>query len=202
MTHTILIIEDDRSLQYSISLALEMAGYRTISASSLQAAEDLSEQADLILLDVMLPDGSGIAFCRSFRERCTKPIIFLTSCTDETDIIRGLDSGGDDYITKPFRLQELLSRIRANLRRVPNVKDDLELTALEQNLLEYLMENRDRFLTRDQILAHLWDVKGKFVNDNTLSVNISRLREKLKDSNNGQIITKRGMGYKWTDGTN
>lgn len=202
MTHTILVIEDDRSLQYSISLALETAGYRVIRAASAQEAASLTKSADLILLDVMLPDGDGTAFCRNFRESCTKPIIFLTSCSDESDIIRGLDSGGDDYITKPFRLQELLSRIRANLRRVPTVPSTLELTAVEQKLLEYLIENREHYLTREQILEHLWDTKGCFVNDNTLSVNISRLREKLKDSGNGQIVTKRGMGYKWTEGTN
>lgn len=202
MTHTILVIEDDRSLQYSISLALETAGYRVICTASVQDAASLTKSADLILLDVMLPDGDGTAFCRNFRESCTKPIIFLTSCSDESDIIRGLDSGGDDYITKPFRLQELLSRIRANLRRVPTVPSTLELTAVEQKLLEYLIENREHYLTREQILEHLWDTKGCFVNDNTLSVNISRLREKLKDAGNGQIVTKRGMGYKWTEGTN
>ncbi len=199
MVHTILVIEDDRSLQYSISLALETAGYRVICTASVQEAACRTEEADLILLDVMLPDGDGIAFCRNFRESCTKPIIFLTSCSDESDVIRGLDSGGDDYITKPFRLQELLSRIRANLRRIPTVPSTLELTAVEQKLLDYLMANRDQYLTREQILEHLWDTKGCFVNDNTLSVNISRLREKLKDSGRGQIVTKRGLGYKWTD---
>lgn len=202
MTYTILVIEDDHSLRYSISLALETDGYRVISTGSVHEAEKHTEQADLILLDVMLPEINGITFCRNFREHSNKPIIFLTSCSDETDIIRGLDSGGDDYIIKPFRLQELLSRIRANLRRVPSVQSTLELTAIEQKLLEYLMGNRDRYLTREQILEHLWDNKGCFVNDNTLSVNISRLREKLKDSGNGQIVTKRGMGYKWTEGTN
>ena len=144
MTYTILVIEDDHSLRYSISLALETDGYRVISTGSVHEAEKHTEQADLILLDVMLPEINGITFCRNFREHSNKPIIFLTSCSDETDIIRGLDSGGDDYITKPFRLQELLSRIRANLRRVPSVQSTLELTAIEQKLLEYLMGNRDR----------------------------------------------------------
>ncbi len=199
MPHTILVVEDDPSLRYSIPLALETAGYRVISADCVREAEMLSEQADLILLDVMLPDGDGITFCRNFRETCTKPIIFLTSCSDESDIVRGLDCGGDDYITKPFRLTELLSRIRANLRRIPAPVPELELTALEHKLLEYLMCNREQYLTREQILEYLWDAKGCFVNDNTLSVNISRLREKLKDCGIGQIVTKRGLGYKWTD---
>lgn len=202
MPHTILVVEDDPSLQYSIPLALETAGYEVICAGSAQEAEALSARADLILLDIMLPDSDGIQFCRRFRRQSGKPVIFLTSCSDESDIIRGLDSGGDDYITKPFRLQELLSRIRANLRRIPAPMPDLELTAVEQKLLEYLMENREHFLTREQILEYLWDAKGCFVNDNTLSVNISRLREKLKGAGCGQIITKRGMGYKWTEQTN
>ncbi len=202
MPHTILVVEDDPSLQYSIPLALETAGYEVIRAGSAQEAEMFCERADLVLLDVMLPDSDGIQFCRSFRQKSRKPVIFLTSCSDESDIILGLDSGGDDYITKPFRLQELLSRIRANLRRIPAPMPDLELTAVEQKLLEYLMANRDRFLTREQILEYLWDAKGCFVNDNTLSVNISRLREKLKGTGCGQIITKRGMGYKWTEQTN
>lgn len=202
MPHTILVVEDDPSLQYSIPLALETAGYEVICAGSAQEAETLSTQADLILLDIMLPDSDGIQFCRAFRQQSGKPIIFLTSCSDETDIIRGLDSGGDDYITKPFRLQELLSRIRANLRRIPAPMPVLELTSVEQKLLEYLMANREQYLTREQILEYLWDAKGCFVNDNTLSVNISRLREKLKGTGCGQIITKRGMGYKWTEQTN
>lgn len=201
---TILIVEDDCALNRNICLALETEGYTILSADCLGAAESLAACADLILLDVMLPDGNGVELCRKLRKNgygC--PVIFLTSCDDEADIVRGLDSGGDDYITKPFRLKVLLSRIKAILRRCGgDVYEELQLTALEEKLLQYLMLNKERFLTREQILAYLWDSKGCFVNDNTLSVNISRLREKLKNSSHGQIITKRGMGYKWTAQTN
>lgn len=197
--NTILLTEDDEILNRNIKLALESEGYTVIAASTISAAEKEAPGADLIILDVMLPDGSGVELCKRLRRTLQTPVIFLTSCDDEADIIRGLDSGGDDYITKPFRLKELLSRIRANLRRVPETPD-IELTAVEHKLMSYLMANRGQYLTREQILEYLWDSKGIFVNDNTLSVNISRLREKLNRSQGcGSIVTKRGMGYKWTD---
>ncbi len=196
---TILLAEDDNTLRKNITMALETEGYNVIAVSTTEKAGELAAQADLLILDVMLPDGNGIELCRRLRRTIKAPVIFLTSCDDEADIIRGLDSGGDDYITKPFRLRELFSRIRANLRRIPDVPQ-LDLTALEQKLLNYLMQNRGQFLTRDQILEYLWDSKGTFVNDNTLSVNISRLREKLNSAEGcGTIVTKRGIGYKWTD---
>lgn len=199
--NTILLVEDDETLNRNISLALQSEGYTVIAVSTTAAAELRAPEADLIILDVMLPDGSGIDLCKRLRKKIQTPVIFLTSCDDEADIVRGLDSGGDDYITKPFRLRELFSRIRANLRRVPDVPE-MELTAVEQKLLGYLMLNREQYLTREQILEYLWDSKGIFVNDNTLSVNISRLREKLsKTTGSGRIVTKRGMGYKWTEQT-
>lgn len=200
---TILIVEDDKTLNKNISFALEAEGYTVLSADCTEKAFELYKGADLIILDVMLPDGNGIDFCREIRKSSRQPVIFLTSCDDERDIINGLDCGGDDYITKPFRLRELLSRINALFRRCVVTQTELpELTAVEQKLLEYLMLNKERFLTRDQILEYLWDSKGCFVNDNTLSVNISRLREKLKNSQSGRIVTKRGMGYKWTEQIN
>ncbi len=196
---TILLAEDDSTLRKNIKMSLETEGYNVIAVSTTEEAEEQAPQADLLILDVMLPDGSGIELCKRLRRTIKAPVIFLTSCDDEADIIRGLDSGGDDYMTKPFRLRELFSRIRANLRRIPDVPK-LDLTALEQKLLNYLMQNRGQFLTRDQILEYLWDSKGTFVNDNTLSVNISRLREKLNNAEGcGTIVTKRGIGYKWTD---
>ena len=199
--NTILLVEDDETLNKNISLALETEGYKVLAANTLAAAESLAPKADIIILDVMLPDGNGVDFCKRLRKTVQNPVIFLTSCDDEADIVRGLDSGGDDYITKPFRLRELFSRIRANLRRIPEVPE-MELTAVEQKLLSYLMLNREQYLTREQILEYLWDSKGIFVNDNTLSVNISRLREKLSKSTGcGRIVTKRGMGYKWTEQT-
>lgn len=199
---TILIVEDDFTLNKNISFSLESVGYTVISADTIEKAEELYMQADLIILDVTLPDGNGIDFCKRLRKTSRQPVIFLTSCDDETDIVRGLDNGGDDYITKPFRLKVLFSRINALIRRCTAETDNLpELTAVEQKLLEYLMLNKEQYVTRDQILQYLWDSKGCFVNDNTLSVNISRLREKLKTADCGQIVTKRGMGYKWTQQT-
>lgn len=200
---TILIVEDDDTLRKNISFALEEAGYSTVSAANLAQADKAAKGCDLILLDVLLPDGNGMSFCKKFREHCDTPIIFLTSCDDEADVVNGLDCGADDYIRKPFRLRELLSRIKANLRRCVVSSGELDLTSLEHKLLEYLMANKEQFLTRERILEYLWDSKGCFVNDNTLSVNISRLRNKLKScSGFGEIITKRGLGYKWTQQTN
>ena len=197
--NTLLLVEDDETLNANIKLALETEGYSVMAVRTVAAAEAAVPDADLIILDVTLPDGNGIDLCRRLRKSIQTPVIFLTSCDDEADIIRGLDSGGDDYITKPFRLKELFSRIRANLRRIPDIPE-MELTAVEQKLLSYLMLNREHYLTREQILEYLWDSKGIFVNDNTLSVNISRLRDKLSRSAGcGRIVTKRGMGYKWTD---
>ncbi|MDO4863500.1 MAG: response regulator transcription factor [Ruminococcus sp.] len=197
----ILLVEDDRSLSGSIALALGSDGHSVAQAYSAEQAQELLAGADIVLLDVSLPDKSGFELCRIIRESSDIPIIFITSYDEEADILRGLDSGGDDYITKPFRLNVLLSRVRAVLRRCTVQLPDMELTAVEKKLLEYLMLNRERFLTREQILAYLWDSKGCFVNDNTLSVNISRLRDKLRSSGRGQIITERGVGYKWTEQT-
>ena len=204
---TTLLLEDDETFNKNISLVLESEGYTVIRTYNVHDAEKSADLADLLVLDVMLGDENGMELCRRLRKRIKTPIIFLTSCDDEADIVEGLDIGGDDYITKPFRLRELLSRIRANLRRSPETPKasellEAELTAVESKLLDYLISNRGHYLTREQILDYLWDCKGIFVNDNTLSVNISRLREKLKKYGFGQIVTKRGLGYKWTDQTN
>ena len=195
----ILLVEDDITLNKNIKMALEMENYDVITASCLKEAGELYEKASLILLDVMLPDGKGTDFCARVRKTSNVPIIFLTSCTDEEDIVKGLDCGGDDYITKPFRLKELFSRIKANLRRSSPENDELNLTAVEQQLYEYLRINKGIVLSRSRLLEHLWDSKGTFVDDNTLSVHISRLRDKLKKSGCGNIVTVRGLGYKWTE---
>lgn len=202
---TILLVDDDRMLCRNLALALETAGYRAVCAHDAKTAFGAAPEADLILLDVMLPGQSGFSLCEGLRALTDAPVIFLTSCVEEEDAVRGLDAGADDYIAKPFRLRELLSRIRANLRRRRPQEETpqpavppMELTATEQRLLEYFMENRGKYVTREQILAALWDAKGSFVNDNTLSVHISRLREKLSAAGFGQIQTKRGVGYRWT----
>lgn len=201
--HTILVLDDDVLLNKNITLALKASGYTVINATTIAEAEQIYGMADLLLLDVILPDGNGVELCRSIRANSDVPVIFLTSCDDEADIVYGLEQGGDDYITKPFRLAELLSRIKANLRRrTVSPLSALSLTAVEQKLLEYLMMHKDRFVTREQLLAYLWDSKGEFVNDNTLSVHISRLRDKLNAAEDaGKIITRRGVGYQWTSQT-
>ena len=158
----------------------------------------------MLLLDVMLPDGNGYDFCRKLRSTSDMPVIFLTACDEETNIMMGLDIGGDDYITKPFKVGELLSRIKAVLRRSCSASDDsrfsiaeqYDLTFIETKLLMLLRNNRGQIVERNQILDLLWDNKGEFVDDNTLSVHISRLREKIGSSH---IITVRGVGYKWAD---
>ncbi len=195
----ILVVEDDEMLNRNIEYSLTSEGYDVTTAFSISEAEEKYSDAQLILLDVMLPDGSGMDFCRMINRRSRQPVIFLTSCDEEEDIVKGLDCGADDYLTKPFRLGELLSRVRAVFRRCySGPAEETNLTSLEQKLLEYLMLNREHYVTREQILENLWDSRGNFVNDNTLSVTISRLREKLTD---GKIVTRRGMGYKWTQQT-
>lgn len=200
--NTILIADDDPVLCRNLSLALGASGYRTLTALTAAEAAAQAVGAELILLDVMFPDGSGFDCCKEIRRSTDVPVIFLTSCSEEEEIVRGLDAGADDYITKPFRLGELLARIKANLRRTEKSAqtEDLSalgLTAAEEKLLRLLMQHTGQYLTREQILAALWDAKGSFVSDNTLSVHISRLREKLSAAGCGEIRTKRGLGYTW-----
>lgn len=208
-------------LQYS----LKKNGFETdIAMSVKEACRKLEERSyDLLLLDVSLPDGSGFSVCERARRKGNKvPIIFLTAADEETNVIRGLDSGGDDYITKPFRLGELCSRIRALLRRSGMRTEDgrlisgplrierlegrayleekpLDLTGAEYRLLCLLAENSGRILSRGRILDVLWDGSGNFVDDNTLSVYIRRLREKVEadPSHPVHLVTVRGFGYQW-----
>ncbi len=199
----ILLVEDDESLAYGLKYSLEKEGYTVTHAdSAVNAMKLFSEKISLVLLDIMLPDGSGYDVCRYIREKSTVPVIFLTACDSEVNVVTGLDLGADDYISKPFRLGELLSRIRAVLRRYDNIPaadiaDEFEgLTLIETKLLAMLRENRGMTLTRMQLLDRLWDNKGEFVDDNTLSVHISRLREKVGSE---RIVTVRGVGYRWAD---
>ena len=224
----LFLLEDDRSLIDGLKYSLEKNGFRlTVARTVGEAMERLerTEDYDLLLLDVSLPDGTGFDACRQVRAQDAGiPIIFLTAADEETNVIRGLDGGGDDYITKPFRLGELCSRIRAQLRRSgrPQEREGkelrsgglfidllagraymedrmLELTAAEYRLLCLLVENEGRVLTRNRILDALWDGNGSFVDDNTLSVYVRRLREKLEEdpSAPAHLLTVRGRGYEW-----
>jgi len=226
----ILLVEDDLSLSVAIEYALKAEGFNVNVAGTLQEAKNkLSSDIDIVLLDVMLPDGLGYDFCKSIREKSQLPVIFLTACDEEANIVMGLDIGGDDYITKPFRIKELVSRIRAVKRRTVKssveecgvlssmgitvntmeskvFKDnvDVQLTNLEYRLLLVFLNNPRQVLTRNRLLEILWDVNGEFVDDNALSVYIRRLREKieLRPDKPEIILTVRGTGYKWDSDVN
>ena len=213
----ILLVEDDAALRGALEELLCREGYDVVKASNVRTArEGLDATADLVILDVGLPDGDGVELCRSWRsEGVQTPILFLTAKDEEMDVVRGLDSGGNDYVTKPFRMQELLSRIRALLRR--NRRDTtitrsgitldtaklqanrdgevLLLTVTEYKILAKLISSRS-IITRAVLLEALWDLDSRFVDDNTLSVHVSRLREKIGGSH---IKTIRGVGYQWVD---
>lgn len=225
----ILLVEDDATIASGIEYSLQQEGFVVSKASSVKEAYELMEGVDLYLLDLSLPDGTGYDVCRRVKEQSDKPVIFLSACDEEVNVVMGLDMGADDYITKPFRVRELMSRIRMVLRRYgisQNVSDihenasglikvgnitvsvndarvykngkDIELTALEYRLLLTLIQNRGQVLSRNQLLSGIWDIAGDYVNDNTLTVYIKRLRDKLEeDSAQPHIIeTVRGMGYR------
>ena len=224
----ILLVEDDLSLAGGLSLAIEKQGFELEVARTAKEAERswADGKFDLVLLDVSLPDGSGFDICREIRRTSTVPIIFLTASDEEINIITGLEIGGDDYITKPFKLAVLISRINAVLRRTNDyaaaadtelssggIKIDLlkgrvykngaplDLTAGEYKLLRLFMENPNTILSPERILSRLWDCDERFVDNNTLTVDIRRLRAKIEDepSEPKLIITVRRMGYKWND---
>lgn len=213
----ILLVEDDAALRGALEELLCREGYEVIKASNVRLARAaMHSEMDLIMLDVGLPDGDGVSLCRQWRDEGVQtPILFLTAKDEELDVVRGLDAGGNDYVTKPFRMQELLSRIRALLRR--NQKETtvsrsgitldkaklqasrdgevLLLTVTEYKILAKLISERS-IITRAALLDALWDVDSRFVDDNTLSVHVSRLREKVGSSH---IKTIRGVGYQWVD---
>lgn len=221
----ILFVEDDLSLINGLSFALKKQGYEVENART--CAEALSAWQngcyDLVILDVSLPDGSGFDLCRRIRETSRVPILFLTAADEETDVIMGLDIGGDDYITKPFRLAVFLSRINALLRRSENFSQDeallesgdirvdlkkgevtkdgerINLTASEYRLLCLFMSHPDAVLTSDQILGSLWDCEGDFIENRSLSVYIRRLRLKVEEDPGRpkRLVTVRGLGYRW-----
>ncbi|MDE6601933.1 MAG: response regulator transcription factor [Lachnospiraceae bacterium] len=227
MEHTILLLEDDVDLIDGLTYSLGKDGYTVDVAQTVRTAYACLEKRtySLLLLDITLPDGNGVDVCRFVRERGNRvPIIFLTAMDDEVNVIRGLDSGADDYVTKPFKLGELCSRIRALLRRSgisdgggenrlssgPLSMDLLEgsvflnnqplgLTNTEYRLLSLLVRNAGRTVLRNTILDALWDGNGNFVDDNTLSVYIHRLRESIEEdpSKPAHLLTVRGFGYMW-----
>ena len=221
----IFFVEDDLSLINGLSFAIKRQGYAlTIARTSVEAGQLWANgKYDLVILDVTLPDGSGFDLCRKIRQSSKVPIMFLTAADEEVDIIMGLDIGGDDYITKPFKLAVFLSRVNALLRRSENfnqsdtelksngiqiqlLKQDvtkdgvpLDLTASEYKLLCLFMENPNIVLSPEQILSNLWDCNEKYIDSNTLTVYIRRLRTKIEDitADPQKIVTVRRMGYKW-----
>lgn len=221
----IFFVEDDLSLISGLSFAIEKQGYEIEIARTVTEAEEkwADGKYDLVILDVSLPDGSGFDLCRSIRRTSKIPIMFLTAADEEPDIIMGLDIGGDDYITKPFKLAVFLSRINALLRRSDNFNqtdtqlcshnikveklkgevykngEQVGLTTSEYKLLCLFMENPDVILSPEQILSRLWDCNENYVDNNTLTVYIRRLRTKIEDDPGvpKRIVTVRRMGYKW-----
>ena len=221
----IFFVEDDLSLINGLSFAIKKQGYEIDVARTSLEAEQLwmNGKYDLVILDVSLPDGSGYDICQKIRKVSKVPIMFLTAADEETDIIMGLDIGGDDYITKPFKLAVFLSRVNALLRRSENFNQmetelssngitiqrlkgevykngkQIDLTASEYKLLCLFMENPDMILSPEQILSRLWDCDEKYIDTNTLTVYIRRLRKKIEDNpaDPHSIVTVRGMGYKW-----
>lgn len=223
--NNILLLEDDLSLINGLSFAFKKQGFELTIARTLKEANALwaDGKYDLLVLDVSLPNGTGFEFCKKVRQISKVPIIFLTASDEEMNIIMGLDIGGDDYITKPFKLGVLISRINALLRRAKNFhtadtelesngikvlllqgqayknNELLELTAAEYKLLCLFIKNPNVVLTKEQILDKLWDCDGNYIDSSTLTVYMRRLRIKIEDnpSEPQMILTVRRMGYKW-----
>ncbi|MEK5444115.1 response regulator transcription factor [Fredinandcohnia sp. FSL W7-1320] len=224
----ILVVEDDRTIASGLDYTLKQDEYETIVCHNVEDAKQIISDSwnsiNLFLFDLSLPDGSGYELCELVKKQGDKPVIFLTALDDEVNVVMGLDMGADDYITKPFRIRELMSRIKSVLRRynrqtmaqtknvfeIENIRintlegkvykngEEVLLTSLEYRLFLIFANHIGQVLTRTQLLDRIWDVAGDFVNDNTLTVYIKRLREKLEDDPQSPKIIKtvRGMGYK------
>lgn len=215
----ILLIEDNEAIILGVQYLLEQEGFRVLTAKS--AAQGIKcfqeETCHLLLLDVCLPDGNGFELCKKIRESSGVPIIFLTAREEEVDVVRGLELEADDYIIKPFRNRELVSRIRSVLRRsgqaqtvlrcgdisldtvtgkIRRGEEEILLTKLEFKIFSAMLSYPGKLFTREEILAEIWDSSGNFVNDNTLSVTIKRIREKIGDIDGKRIRTVRGIGYR------
>lgn len=220
----ILLVEDNEGIIMGLEYLLEQEGYTCLVARRRREAERLLEREspDLLLLDIALPDGDGYQLCQAIRKQYAFPIIFLTAREEEDDVVRAFDLGADDYVTKPFRNRELLSRIKNVLRRgdrnskllqcgnitldtetgkVRVAGEEVTLTKLEYKILSSMMSRPGKLFTREEILADVWDISGNFVNDNTLSVTMKRIREKLGDMDGKVIKTVRGMGYRMENGS-
>jgi two-component system response regulator VicR len=223
----ILFVEDDKTIASGLCYSLTEEGYNVKHCLNYESAiKEISETSfDLAILDLSLPDGSGYDICRILKKKSDIPVIFLTAIDDEVNVVMGLDMGADDYVTKPFRVRELLSRIKSVLRRYDknekaktlfqfnDIKIDIAqakvfkgdkeiiLTPLEYRLLLMFINHEGQVLSRNQLLESIWDIAGSFVNDNTLTVYIKRLREKLEDDPQDPKIIKtvRGIGYKVGD---
>ncbi len=217
----ILLVEDDAVIAETLSAVLEQAQYEVDRVHTLKAAlATLDDRThDFYILDIGLPDGSGFSLCKLIHERVMKPILILSAYDEESQVVLGLDLGADDYMVKPFRANELLGRIHSILRRSTNAgaimktnvvsidtermkvfKDDQEilLSATEYRLMVFLVKNNEMVLTRTQLLDYLWEQGGEYIQDNALSVNIKRLREKIESDPNHprHIVTIRGLGYR------
>lgn len=218
----IFLLEDDASIAMGLEYSLQKEGYETKRCADVQSALKVveAEDYDLYLLDLSLPDGSGYDVCRAVKAKKDKPVIFLTAFDDEVNVVMGFDLGADDYVSKPFRINELMARIKSVLRRYHsenysgivdlhgikiNTSEakvykngrEIVLTAMEYRLLLILLNNRGQIMTRNQLLENIWDIDGIFVNDNTLTVYIKRLRDKIEDDSDEPKIIKtvRKMGY-------
>lgn len=226
MTHEILLLEDDNSLNRTVSLKLTREGYIVHSAYSIREAKEICRihSVSLMICDIGLPDGSGLDFCDYVREKSKVMFLFLTALDTEEDMVAGYAQGADDYITKPFSLNVLVSKVRAIMKRFDsetrnvivsgNIVLDMDenrvqkngvyltLTAKELSLLRFFMQNPMHILSRSQLLEAVWDIEGSFVDENTLSVNIRRLREKIEDDPSNPSVLKnvRGLGYIWGRG--
>jgi two-component system, OmpR family, response regulator VicR len=220
----LLIVEDDKTIAQGLEYSLQQDGYSVILCHDVATAKRAftEHRFSLCIFDLTLPDGSGYELCKLARERWDTPVIILTACDEEVNVVMGLELGADDYITKPFRIRELTARIKTVLRRYSkdsNQKNVIELdtvrintldakvykngqeitlTALEYRLLLIFANNEGQVLSRNQLFEGIWDVAGDFVNDNTLTVYIKRLRDKLEEDPQNPIIIKtvRGLGYK------
>lgn len=222
--YNLLLVEDNEAIIKGLEYTLKEEAFNVYIAMDVKTGKEIIEKEDIniAILDISLPDGDGFELCKFIKSRSNTPIIFLTARDEESNVVMGLDIGADDYITKPFRVRELISRINTVLRRcetggknksilkVKNIQidvakgsvyknnEEIEVTALEYRILLMLFSNQGQIISREQILEKIWDMAGNFVNDNTLTVYIKRIREKIEENPVEPDIIKtiRGMGYR------